>query len=334
MLATACRALAGAGAERGLLVVLEDLQWADRTSLLLLRHLAGDMARSRLLVVATFREAADAPLAGLVPALLRVGARLIRLTGLSRQDIAQWLRRAETGGDVDTLAGRLRAGTGGNPLFVRMLVERGPSAAVEGLTGFPELRHLVLAHLDGLGEPARELLDAASVLGERIDLQVLADVSGRSPAEVGTVLDQAVARGVLTSLGCRSRTPSSGTRYVTSWPRRGGWRGTSGPPARWSGPGTPRPAPGRSPATGSDLVRRAARRTACGGPARRPGRRRRCWPTTRRSGSPCWHCTPRRRTACRREAWGRVGPRRGARRIRRGSRRGEPRALPGGGPAG
>jgi predicted ATPase len=63
MLAAACRALADAAAGQGLLVMLEDLQWADRTTLLLLRHLAGDLARSRLLVVATFREAADAPLA-------------------------------------------------------------------------------------------------------------------------------------------------------------------------------------------------------------------------------------------------------------------------------
>ena len=200
MLAAACRALADAAAERGLLVVLEDLQWADRTSLLLLRHLAGDLARSRLLVVATFREAADTPLAGLLPALLGAGTtRLTRLTGLSGQDIAQWLRQVEAGADVDALAGWLRAGTGGNPLFVRMLVEHGLSAAGEELTGFPELRHLVLAHLDGLGEPARELLDAASVLGERIDLQLLADVSGRIACEVGTVLDQAVARGVLVS---------------------------------------------------------------------------------------------------------------------------------------
>ena len=200
MLAAACRALAGAAAERGLLVVLEDLQWADPTSLLLLRHLAGDLARSRLLVVATFRQAADTPLAGLLPALLGAGTtRLMRLTGLSRQDIAQWLRQVEAGADVDALAGRLRAGTGGNPLFVRMLVEHGLSTAGEGLTGFPELRHLVLAHLGGLDESVRELLDAASVLGERIDLQVLAEVTGRAPAEAGTVLDQAVARGVLAS---------------------------------------------------------------------------------------------------------------------------------------
>ena len=198
MLAAACRALADAAAERALLVVLEDLQWADRTSLLLLRHLAGELARSRLLVVATFRETTDAPLAGLLPALLRAAdARPIRLTGLSRPDIAQWLRLVEADGDVDALADRLRAGTGGNPLFVRMLVERGPAALGEGLREFPELRHLVLAHLSGLGEPVRSLLGAASVLGERIDPPVLAEVTGLSAATVAGMLDSAVGAGVL-----------------------------------------------------------------------------------------------------------------------------------------
>src|SRR5579863_2997266 len=114
--AAASRALAGAAAERGLLIVLEDLQWADRTSLLLLRHLAGDLGRGRLLVLATFREtsgkeAIGTPLAELLPALLRAGARPVRLTGLSQPDIARWLRLTQAGGDVDELAGRLRAGT-------------------------------------------------------------------------------------------------------------------------------------------------------------------------------------------------------------------------------
>ena len=199
MAAAACQALADGAAERGLLVVLDDLQWADRTSLLLLRHLAGELARSRLLVVATFRDHADGPLADLLPALLRVGGtRAIRLTGLSRPDIARWLRWMKAEGDADRLAGRLWAGTGGNPLFVRMLVER-PSAIDGRLSGFPELRPLVLAHLDGLGEPARELLAAASVLGERIDPLLLAEVTGLSGTEVGAILDQAVARGVLAS---------------------------------------------------------------------------------------------------------------------------------------
>jgi DNA-binding CsgD family transcriptional regulator len=100
---------------------------------------------------------------------------------------------------VDELAGRLLAGTGGNPLFVRLLVERGPAALEEGLRGFPELRHLVLVQLNGLGSPARELLDAASVLGERIDPPVLAELTGLSEARVAALLDTAVAQGVLAS---------------------------------------------------------------------------------------------------------------------------------------
>jgi DNA-binding CsgD family transcriptional regulator/tetratricopeptide (TPR) repeat protein len=198
MLAAACRALAAAAAERGLLVVLEDLQWADRTSLLLLRHLAAELPRSRLLVVATFRESAGEPLASLLPALLRADtARLIRLTGLSQPDIAQWLRQLGHSGDIDELATRLLTRTGGNPLFVRMLVERGATAADDGLRDFPELRQLLLAHLDGLDNSARELLGAASVLGERIDPQVLTEVTGLAAAEVGTTLDRAVTLRVL-----------------------------------------------------------------------------------------------------------------------------------------
>jgi DNA-binding CsgD family transcriptional regulator len=198
MFAAACTALADAAAARGLLVVLDDLQWADRTSLLLLRHLAGELARTRLLVIAAFREPADASLAELMPPLLRTrGTRSVRLTGLAQPDIAQWLRRLETGREVDTLADRLRAASGGNPLFVRLLVERGTSATDEGLSGFPELRHMVLAQLGRLGHPARELLDAASVLGERIDPPLLAEVTGLASAEAGILLDQAVAQGVL-----------------------------------------------------------------------------------------------------------------------------------------
>jgi DNA-binding CsgD family transcriptional regulator len=168
--------------------------------MLLLRHLADQVAQTRLLVIATFREATDTPVAELLPALLRAaGTRSIRLTGLSRQDIAQWLRRLEADGDLDSIAGRLRAATGGNPLFVRMLAERGTSAVGDGLSGFPELRQLALARLGQLGGPARELLDAASVLGERIDPPVLAEVTGLATTDVGMRLDQAVARGILVS---------------------------------------------------------------------------------------------------------------------------------------
>ncbi|HEY2239068.1 MAG TPA: AAA family ATPase [Streptosporangiaceae bacterium] len=198
MLAAASQALASAATDRGLLIVLEDLQWADRTSLLLLRHLAGELAGRRLLVVATARETAGPPLAELLPELLRGGeARPIRLTGLSRPDIAQWLRQRGAGGDPDELAARLHARTGGNPLLVRMLIERGPSTLDQGLQGFPELRRLVLTQVRGLPDATRDLLDVASVLGEQIDPPLLAEVSGLSAAEVSVILDRAAALGVL-----------------------------------------------------------------------------------------------------------------------------------------
>jgi DNA-binding CsgD family transcriptional regulator/tetratricopeptide (TPR) repeat protein len=194
MFTEASQALADAAANGGLLVVLEDLQWADRTSLLLLRHLAGELARTRLLVVGTFRDTADAPLADLLPDLLRTGGtRVIRLAGLSSRDIAQWLRRLAADGD----AGRLAERTGGNPLFVRMIVERGVAGIDHGLAGYPELRQLVLGRLSPPGDPVRDLLDAASVLGERIDPPLLAAVAGLPAAGIGDLLDRAVARGVL-----------------------------------------------------------------------------------------------------------------------------------------
>jgi predicted ATPase len=202
MFTGASQALVDAAADRGLVVVLEDLQWADRTSLLLLRHLTGELARTRLLLVGTFRDAADAPLADLLPDLLRTeGTRAIRLTGLSSPAIAQWLRRLEACGDaVPPAAGaaeRLAERTGGNPLFVRMIVERGVAGIDHGLAGYPELRQLVLGRLSAPGDPVRDLLDAASVLGERIDPPLLAAVAGLPAAGIGDLLDRAVARGVL-----------------------------------------------------------------------------------------------------------------------------------------
>jgi DNA-binding CsgD family transcriptional regulator len=73
------------------------------------------------------------------------------------------------------------------------------SSIDDGLSGCPELRHLVLAQMGRLGDSARNMLDAASVLGERIDPPVLTEVTELSAAQAGTLLDQAVAQGVLAS---------------------------------------------------------------------------------------------------------------------------------------
>ena len=82
-------ALLAAAEPNGLVVVLEDLHWADETSLRLLRHLAGELGRSRLLVVGTYSDTADGDGGeGAVAALVRTpAAQLMPLRPLSEDDV-------------------------------------------------------------------------------------------------------------------------------------------------------------------------------------------------------------------------------------------------------
>ncbi|WP_186762729.1 ATP-binding protein [Lentzea tibetensis] len=192
MLADATDALVAAAASTGLLVVLEDMHWADRTSLRLLAHVASELDTARILVVATYRDA-DGAFADALPDLVRAPAtRTVRLAGLTREDVAGWVRRTTSVADPDELATRLTDGTGGNPLYVRMLLDRITDSGE--VTGHPELHRLMLARLDGLSLRARDVLDAASVLGERIEPALLAAVTGEEPA---ALLDEAVAARAL-----------------------------------------------------------------------------------------------------------------------------------------
>lgn len=197
MFADAADALVAAAGPAGLVIVLEDLHWADRTSLRLLAHLARDLGTTRLLVVGTYRDT-GAALAETLPDLVRApSARVIRLGGLTDHDVAVWIRRAVDVADPDDLATRLTGNTGGNPLYLRMLLERIADTGDAEVVAHSELRKLVLTRLDRLPLEGRRVLDVAAVLGEQIDPPLLAAVSGHEPGDVAGLLDQAVASGVL-----------------------------------------------------------------------------------------------------------------------------------------
>ncbi|WP_068280462.1 helix-turn-helix transcriptional regulator [Aldersonia kunmingensis] len=205
MFVSVADALRDAAAEHGLVVVLEDMHWSDRTSLLLLKHVAADLAGARLLLVITHRDAVGEVLADELPELLRLAeGRAINLRGLSSAELRQWMDEAAPRQWMDVAAPRpwldeaaadvaadaaesLRERTGGNPLYVRLLLE---SPADETAVS-PQIRRLVLARLSTLGESARTCLDAASVLGERIDPVTLGTMIDRSGDEVVEALQQA-----------------------------------------------------------------------------------------------------------------------------------------------
>ncbi len=192
-------------AEQGLLLVLEDIHWADRDSLLLLRHIAAELDDSRILVLATFRPETSPSLAELLPDLVRAPeARLIALSGLETTDVASWMRQTPGTSEWVAHASALRDLTDGNPLFLRLLTEVLPDtdtaqpSALENLTEQrPDLAEVVLARFNRLPESVRALLEVASVMAEQLEVDVLAAASARSGEEVSLQLAQGLAAGVL-----------------------------------------------------------------------------------------------------------------------------------------
>lgn len=202
-----------------LVVVLDDLHWADKGSLLLLRHLVGQGDLERVLLLATYR-ASDItrrhPLSDALADLRRVdGVERIDLTGLEQEDVIE-LMQAAAGHELDddgvALAGEIVRETDGNPFFVaeilRHLNESGAIAlgedgrwhlvgSLEEL-GLPEsVREVVGRRIEGLDPDAGRVLRAAAVIGQEFDLELLARVLERPEEELLDLLEVAVEAAVI-----------------------------------------------------------------------------------------------------------------------------------------
>jgi DNA-binding CsgD family transcriptional regulator len=109
--------------EKPLLLVIDDLHWADRDSLRLLRHLSHFIARSQLLVLATCREprvAVPDPLADLLPVLRReTEYRQVMVRGLGLPEVAEYLSQGAGQPLPGMLVQSIYQQTGGNPFYVR-----------------------------------------------------------------------------------------------------------------------------------------------------------------------------------------------------------------------
>lgn len=197
LLSAASDALVAAAEPAGLVVVLEDLHWADTISRDLLQHLAGDVRRSRLLVVATTREPAPGP----------PGADLLPLGPLSAGGVAAYLTTA-AGRAVDRDAVALvHARTGGHPLYLRTLVQvlgvdglttaHDPAAFERRLADSPALQHLVAGVLADVPPAQQRLLRVAALLGEEVDPVLLARVLGEPLPEVVDGLTSLAYAGLL-----------------------------------------------------------------------------------------------------------------------------------------
>ena len=184
-------------AKRPLVLILENLQWADSASLEMLHFAARQSAAERILIIGTHNDPdhrANPALRAAEQSLRGLGnAQCLRLEPLPAAAITELLERAFGAEPARTrdFADRLHRWTGGNPFFVdetiKALVDGGQlRAGPAGWTGWDvehlrvpaTIREAVLARLGDLSADARRLADLASVLGARATLDELAAVSG------------------------------------------------------------------------------------------------------------------------------------------------------------
>ena len=192
------RALAAFAAQVPVVLVLDDLHWADDGTVALTRHLADRVVDGPLALaigVRTVDVDPDGPVAGLLTELHRVrGVQRIDLDGLDRGEIADLATRF---GSPPSVAERVAEVTAGNPYFVAELLRHG----WVGLDGGPALpttvTDMVRRRAGTVGPDAPRLLGQAAVLGSTFDAPLLADVTGRPLDEVLDVVEAAIERGLV-----------------------------------------------------------------------------------------------------------------------------------------
>ena len=194
------------GRVRGpVIVVIEDLQWADSSSSAFVRFLLSRMFSERLAVVATVRTdglAARPRVRQLLSELGRLpSVDRIDLEPFTPEEVAEFLASAGGGPAAPELAAEVFRRTRGNPYFVQTL-----AAGVAGAGRLDErlpraLADLLVGRVDGLPEEARRVVRAAAVGAQPVPERVLRRVAGLSDTTTDSAVRVAMAEGVLTAEG-------------------------------------------------------------------------------------------------------------------------------------
>ena len=203
------------GAEAPVVLVFDDLQWADRPTLQLLRHLVRAPAPRRVLFLGTYRESEISdrhPLHELIGDLRREGTlRRLELTGLAESEVGELVAELASAPASESFVHALAGETEGNPFFIEEVVRhiRDTSGALsEEVTleeaGVPDgVREVTARRLRRLTEPTRAVLLVASVIGREFDYDVLQAVVSQSGDELVEALEEGVEARVLREVGPR-----------------------------------------------------------------------------------------------------------------------------------
>jgi DNA-binding CsgD family transcriptional regulator/tetratricopeptide (TPR) repeat protein len=198
---------------RPLVLVVEDVQWADRSTRELLGFLARALRDEPVLLMVTVRSeagGATSPRAFLAELERDDGVERFDLQPFGRAEVADQLGALLDGPQSAALVDRLFERSDGNPFFVEELVLAG---------GFdrthlpPVVRDVVAARMAGLSRPTRDALRAAVIGGRTIDDELVLAVLGVSPRTLAASLREAIDAGILERIPARTG-PTSMFRHA------------------------------------------------------------------------------------------------------------------------
>ena len=196
--------LAELAARRPVLVVLEDLHWADRSTRDLLTFLSRVLHRERVAVVVTYRTDdlhRRHPLRPVVAELLRLpGVTAIELAPLGYADMADHLSALAAGPLDATTLHRIVTRAEGNPYYGEELLAAGNGRAGKDRAGsvLPTgLAALLLARFEQVSGTAQQVLRAAAVAGRRVEDDIIREASGLAAADFEEGIRESVAHQLL-----------------------------------------------------------------------------------------------------------------------------------------
>ncbi len=209
--ASVANTLTAISSRKPVILLIEDVHWSDSASLALIHYIARAISTERILLIGTFRseqltpdtEGRPHPLVETLRLMRRDNLfKEIKLVGLSHVGVSELAKNMLEGEVQEEFSQRLAKESQGNPLFVveslRMLHEhnslirdRDQWRLTSGQIGIPEkIKDIVLQRLGNLTRDQRRVLEAASVVGEKFCVELLASLLNQDRLEIEEILDE------------------------------------------------------------------------------------------------------------------------------------------------
>jgi hypothetical protein len=190
-----------------LVIVLDDLHWADKPTLQLLQHIARELSHLRVLIVGTYRDtdlSRTHPLSEVLASLNRdAGFLRVALKGLTRDEVDAYIHAAANVAPPARLVDKIFEETEGNPFFlsevVNLMTQEGTlsNESVSDIVVPDGVKEALGRRLDRISEETNELLQVCAIAGREFAYDTLTLLGERGEDEILRLIEEAVGARVI-----------------------------------------------------------------------------------------------------------------------------------------